>query len=130
LSNTIVYVNPDTITKFNILVRNNEDTVLTLNCTDENNAPINLTGAVVVMQVKANPSLQGSLLDTFSTTNALIVLNSDPTTGSMVLTIPVARAAEYSWTRGYFDIQITQSDLARIYGEGIMDVVQGITSSS
>jgi len=84
---------------------NNSTFQTTLELTDENDDPTNMTGWEVLIEIrdaKARNGTFGNLLYTLSTANSLVSLGT-PTAGLLSLTIPFSDAVNFTWTHGYFD---------------------------
>ena len=126
---SIVFVNPDVIPVFNILVRKNQDTVLLINAKNGSNVALDLTGATISMDVREQPYMTGNLHTNFSTTTGGgIVVATDPTTGSFTLTILESAASGYTWKHGYFDVKVTfGGGQVLIIGKGEIQIEDGIT---
>lgn len=85
--------------------------VLRLQWLDDDDNPVDLTGATASMQIRDNVDAS-TVLHEASTDNGEITFNESE--GRATVTIPASVTSGFDWTEGVYDLLITRPDNSRV----------------
>ena len=101
--------------------------VITLTLTDQDDQPINLTGATVYLTIKKS----ARDADTEAVLQKTVTTHSSPTTGETVINISPADTRDKKAGKYYYDIQLTEAEgKVTTINIGRWELLQDITHTS